>query len=394
MFPPGVPLCEQDDFLHDPPQSSPQGAKREEPTEGENVEECDVNVKVGNPVAQSSDASMTLESPSATLHDGVAGSRSSLSAILSDGSRSKKPLVSPIEVSSPRLKKSLSSQTESPSPKSKKSLSFPMENSSPDSKQAPSVLPAGVSSPKLMKSRTASVEDSSPKSSKRREGKDGSQKRKRSGKRKRGLSTSSSDDPKSSRSRTESGGSELMCELFPNDQEPPSAEGDATETNVQQPMSKALIAGQKSTVAFDDEKSRSDTSRVLFDIQTLTSPPETSSPIVKDKKSHRKKEGKKKGEGSQKKHGSGRRKRGLSTSSSEDPKSSRSQTESLVFENSVAGQQLPSVSLECSTVKTQSPETSFPSISKTDDKSTAVQTTECYVHVTDFDNSVADFSEC
>lgn len=175
--------------------------------------------------------------------------------------------------------------------------------------------------------------------------------RRKCAERKRGLSTSSSDDPKSSRSRTESGGSEVAeaFDLPPLEDQPQSPArasmgGDVQCFKALGIRSPELNASESTLVADQDNvmaaeagggEGKKEVSRVVFDIQSLTSPTETSSPISKEKRSKKSREGKKRGGGGgeeeeRRKSKKKKRKRGQSsTSSSEDPKSSRSRTESV-----------------------------------------------------------------
>lgn len=260
---------------------------------------------------------------------------------------------------SPKLRKSLASLVETPSPGSRKSRTFPDGPSDADSKQP---LATDTSSPESANTLVRLVDSlpSSPaqllkgKSSKRKSSA-GSPKRKRSSERKRGLSTSSSDDPKSSRSRTESGGSDVLEALDLSPMKPQGSysmaagvymdEMQGSETlDVQSPdlnvSERTLIAEQDNV----EEKSKADSSRVLFDLQSLTSPTDTSSPIIsKEKKAKKKKKkSEKDSKDGKKSKRSGKRKRGLSTSSSEDPKSSRSRTESMGSETACSIQPVDS----------------------------------------------------
>lgn len=278
------------------------------------------------------------------LSGGTEGSKCSLDDVASESTKSK---FSPSDAPSPRTRKSLSSLSETPSPRTKKSRTLPdrlskqfttTESSSPESENTPA--PQADSLP------SSPAQDKKEKKSSKRKGKKdgGSASPKRKRERKRGLSTSSSEEPKSSRSRsrTESGGSDVLEAL---DLSPMNDRGSyptgvcmadvqgSESLDVQSPdlnVSERTLIAEQDNVAGFDERSKSDSGRVFFDLQSLTSPTDTSSPIIaKEKKAKKKKKSQKDGESGHKSKRSSKRKRGLSTSSSEDPKSSRSRTESV-----------------------------------------------------------------
>lgn len=285
---------------------------------------------------------------------------------------------------SPKSKKSLSSSVEPPSPKSKKSLSSSAEPSTPKPRVSIS-SPTETSSPKQKEKR------SDRKSSKGKK-RDGSQKRKQARERKRGLSTSSSDDPKSSRSRTGSetvDGSESGLQL--------SSEWSTAQIQESSGSQQLLI-----TEADTLRENNSDISKVFADIHHHASPVDTSSPIVKD--SRKKKKRRKDGEGSERRrHSSGKKKRGLSTSSSDDPKGSCSQTELLSSEALVSstGFQVPAV--ECHVAEEQdcSQANHQQHNSKVESKMLLTGTgvtgltmpVKCSICISDYDATV-DISEC
>ena len=275
--------------------------------------------------------------------------------------------------------KSRTVPSESPSPRTKRS-SRAFQRSSPEDKPTRS-LEAVIEIPNLKREldllceskfrykadalspetehRAVSMASSLPSSPMQKKSKSGKKKKERKGsrtdspkrkrhhshggKRRRGLSTSSSDDPKSSRSRTESGGSDVVDALdlltrtsplpalnIPQHQ---GVEVGLYEVqgaqNLEVQQSPDLNLSERTLVAEQDgETSKpADASRVLFDLQSLTSPTDTSSPKERKSKKKKKKSEKEDDGGSRRK--SSKRKRGLSTSSSEDPKSSRSRNDSV-----------------------------------------------------------------
>ena len=241
-----------------------------------------------------SSLSQTGQSPSPNIKKKVSTSASSSPMVKKLSHEGPKGIASPTKASTPILKKSGSLSADSPSPRKKEDASALTEATSSASS------PSG-------KER---------KSSKQRKGKkDGATRKER----KRGLSSSSSDDPKMSRSRTESAGSETLDAV---DQEviAGGADGPGDETG-------AFSVGQEGS----DHMGHS--------TPYLTTPTDTPSPAVKTKTS-KKKQGK--GGSKRRKHGS-KRERGLS-SSSDDPKSSRSRTVSQGSEVPCAPPHLHSVS--------------------------------------------------
>lgn len=303
--------------------------------------------------------------------------RDSPSPSIKKATRASSPKVQKPHMSSHEgqdLKGSIASPTESSTPKSKKSVST--ESSGPKKTDNISLSAEAASS-------TSSHSEKARKSSKRRKGKkDGATRKER----KRGLSTSSSDDPKMPRSRTESAGSETLdvCETV--DQEPMTGEGTLERQGCVQ-NSGGFSSGQHGSDHTSEAVS-----------QYLTTPTETS-PTIKSKESTRKKGGKK---SDGKKRRQGNRERGLS-SSSDDPKSSRSRTVSLGSD--VAGCQVaPSKDdaitttdvLDDDSSAVQGDDSCFvqaptaPVVHSVDSATgTGPQAVECHISVMDY-----DFSDC
>ena len=249
----------------------------------------------------------------------------------------------PTENSSPRSKKSrtpkkrksTSSLSDMSYPVTEQSLLSPTESS--QDPNLPQPLPPLVVDPCKEQLPASQVEASSPSKEKRKKGKgerEGGH-RKHSRKRKRGLSTSSSDDPKSSRSRTESGGSELldMCDSLPGDEDLPyisiTIEDGPVENQdlLQVPSSTTITASELQTTELE-QTSKGEKSKVLFDLTTFNSPAQTSSPIDKDGEAKKKKERRKRGEDGQKRKRSKRKRLQSSSSNEEAPARSESRSES------------------------------------------------------------------
>lgn len=225
--------------------------------------------------------SLAVQSPSPNIKKKVSTSESSSPRVKKLSQEGPKGIASPTKSSTPILKKSGSLSGESQSPKKKENASSLTE----------------------VTSSASSPSGKERKSGKRRK-KDGAARKER----KRGLSSSSSDDPKVSRSRTESAGSETLDVV---DQGVIAGEGTADgREDGMGIVSEAFSTGQEGSDSTP---------------QYLTTPTETPSPSVKIKTSSRKKRG---GSESRKKRHGSKRERGLS-SSSDDPKSSRSRTVSL-----------------------------------------------------------------
>ncbi len=266
---------------------------------------------------------------------------------------SSKSRASPGGNHSPKKRKSTSSQSDLSCPATDQSFLSPTDSQGPNLLQP---LPASPTDPceeaeleaqcdePSSPSKAQCDEPSSPsKKEKRKKTKSkkdgGSQRRKHGQKRKRGLSTSSSDDPKSSRSRTESGGSELldMCDSLPGDEDPPvislTAEDDCpTDAAALRTSSPSKTTPQLQT-AGADQASKGEKSKVLFDLTSLSSPTQTSSPIQKDKGTRKKRKADE--DGGKKKRS--KRKRVQSSSSTEDPTPrSGSRAESLRSETTTS----------------------------------------------------------
>lgn len=277
------------------------------------------------------------------------------------------PKVKKSHVPLSEVKKSIASPAESSTPKLTESTLAP-ETSSPEKHRAASPTEAANSTP----------EAASPsEKSKRRKGKKGGGSLKRK-ERKRGMSTSSSDDPKTPCS--ESAGSEA-----------------ADQGLVIAGCCEGAVESQESGVdsgAFSTRQEEGVDHMGKGVFCNLATPTETPSPTIRSKEF-----AKKKGSGKKRRHGSNRE-RGLS-SSSDDPKSSHSQTVSL--ESEVAGCQVaPSMD---STIVTGMPvdDGCFTEIPRVDVACSGGAAAglpvkcqlpvKCLVSVTDYDHAV-DFSEC
>ena len=256
-------------------------------------------------------------------------------------------LASLVETLSPTVKKSLTFQAKdsvitSPTETSTPKIDLAADSSTPEKNEV-SISPA--SSPKSKEpfsdvltetSSPSKKERKSSKRSKRSKDKDPNRKSSHTGERKRGQSTSSSDDPKASRSRTESGGSRTRTESGGSrsrtesggselldvfecqaaDQELSTIcteESCAVESVVQAPISMVVLEGHPIGHECGDSKESGE-------------PLSNTEPVTSGTKKRRKESL----SGKKRRHSSKRSRH--SSSSSDDPKSSRSHTESLSSE--------------------------------------------------------------